>query len=680
MKLVIFGGTTEGRQLAERAADLGFSVTVSVATAYGVLVLPKRTSLRIQEGRLNQVQMIQFLREEAPDAVFDATHPYAEAVTDTVFAACEELSLSYYRIHREEEHVEAEGIVSVQSVQEAVDYLRETDGNILITTGSKELAAFTALPAFAKRCYVRVLPSQDALQAVTKLGFDTRHVLAMQGPFSEESNIAFLHQTQSHFLVTKSSGKEGGFSEKIHAAQKTGAVAIVIERKEIVQGTTAHDADTEKENHTDKIMHLQEAFFWLANNAGGKQKKEVFLIGMGPGNVSFLSEEAIGCLKSCDMLLGSQRMLKEAGEITGDCINQFASTRKEELLTYLNTQDSWQKAGILYSGDVGVYSGAKGMEELLSQRYDVKRLPGISSVTCFLARLGLSLEDVQLISCHGQDGNLLSAVRTEKKVCALLGGKMRLSEVCRKLQDFGFRHLTLTVGERLSYPDERVVKGTVTDFLDTETDSLAILLIENPDASAGMRLPGIEDAQFIRRAVPMTKEEIRVISLAKLRLSEDSILYDIGSGSGSVGIEAALFCRKGHVYAIEKKEDAWILTSENAKKLQADHLTPICGKAPEAFEQLPCMTHAFIGGSSGNLREIVDALLLKNPDVRIVINAVTAETLTQILALQKEVPQAIAMEIIQVQVTSFKEKAGYHMQEAGNPIWVASFGAERRVR
>lgn len=711
MKLVIFGGTTEGRVLTEKAAALQIPVTVSVSTEYGAELLTESAFLTVHRGNLTEEEMEQFLLSEQAELCMDATHPYAELVTANIRRACEKLSLPYIRILRNEEAADAgEDRVSVKSVEEAVSFLQGTEGNIFIATGSKELEKYTQLPGFRERCMARILPSEEAIAKAVSLGFSGKHLIAMQGPFSEALNEAMLKSTESRFFVTKSSGKEGGFAEKCRAAKAAGATLIVVERP------GAEQADRNEEQKAGKqTMMLQEACQFLEGlsdamhmkkGSGGREIKvtdreapdqeaasrtgrevpegahicaarEVYLAGMGPGRASLLPAETCQVLQSCEVLIGSARMIKEACQVLTEDKPCFISVRKEEIADYLKEHSSIKRAAVLYSGDVGFSSGARGMEELLPEECRVIRLPGISSPVYFLSELGLSLEEVVLVSCHGKELDLIPLLLEGKKVCALLGGRNQLSELCEKLISYGLSDVVITAGERLSYPEERIRKGRPEDFAGKETDSLTIVLLEGTERGTDRRsLPGLPDAAFCRGRVPMTKEEIRILSLAKLNLKRDSIVYDIGSGSGSVGIEAALFATEGKVYAVEKKEEAYALTGENAKKLKVSNLLQIKGEAPEALRDLPSPTHVFIGGSSGRLPEIIEAVLQKNDRARIVMNAITLETLETLLRLKKENPHCRNMELTQVQITRVKELSVYHLTESENPVWIAAFGGE----
>ncbi len=193
---------------------------------------------------------------------------------------------------------------------------------------------------------------------------------------------------------------------------------------------------------------------------------------------------------------------------------------------------------------------------------------------------------------------------------------------------------------------------------------------------------GLADETFIRGKAPMTKAEIRMVSLGKLKLKKDSVCYDVGAGTGSVSVEMALKAYEGRVYAVEKKEDALGLLQENRQKFALDHMEIVAGTAPEALEELPAPTHAFIGGSSGNLKEIVRLLLKKNPQVRMVINCITLETVGEAMECIRELEGKDASvswetEVVQLAVSRSKSVGRYHMMMGENPIYVITIQAHK---
>ena len=187
-----------------------------------------------------------------------------------------------------------------------------------------------------------------------------------------------------------------------------------------------------------------------------------------------------------------------------------------------------------------------------------------------------------------------------------------------------------------------------------------------------MVLFGIPDEEFIRDKVPMTKSEIRSISLAKLGLLRDSVIYDIGAGTGSVSVEAARMADRGRIFAIEKKKEALELISKNKLKFEVKNLQIIEGEAPACMEGLPVATHAFVGGTGGSMKEILKVLLQKNPDIRVVINTISIESLGEVTALLKNLP-VMDIEIVQVGVAKSKKIGDYHLMMGQNPVTIISF-------
>lgn len=258
-KLLIFAGTTEGRRLieallaAEPAVPEGKKpeIFACVATEYGRDVLEEsaakqeRDGLKILSGRLTEEEMAELMSCHSFAAVVDATHPYAAVVTACIRGACAAASTPYIRLLRESGgngHGEKAGggrnAVFVSDTQGAVRFLSGTEGSALLTTGSKELHAFTELEGYQKRLYARVLPMEEVVQKCAALGFQGRQLICMQGPFSYEMNAAMLRQTGAKYLVTKDSGKTGGFDEKLRAAEDLGVCPVIIGRKPEEGGLT----------------------------------------------------------------------------------------------------------------------------------------------------------------------------------------------------------------------------------------------------------------------------------------------------------------------------------------------------------------------------------------------------------------------------------------------------------
>lgn len=226
MKPVIFAGTSEGRILCEQLSQAGMQAMVCVATEYGKAVLPEMPGIAVHTGRMTAQQMADFLCDT--ELVIDATHPYAVEVSDNIRQACAVVNCQYIRLLRPK--TQANGAVHVSSAAEAAEFLAGTEGAVLLTVGSKELHAFTTVPNYQQRLWPRVLPAAASIEICKNLGFLSAHTIMMQGPFSEELNIALLHTSGAKWLVTKDTGAAGGLPEKLAAAERCGCQVVLIDR------------------------------------------------------------------------------------------------------------------------------------------------------------------------------------------------------------------------------------------------------------------------------------------------------------------------------------------------------------------------------------------------------------------------------------------------------------------
>lgn len=226
LKITIFGGTTEGRLLSYALAREGASVTVLVATEYGAEEQGEMAGIYVLTGRKTEMEMAEVL--EGQDLCIDATHPYAVEASGNIWEACQKTGVPYERLLRQESPM-AERAVYVADAKAAADFLSGREGNILLTTGTKELPDFAGLER--ERLFPRVLPMAENLAVCEREGIPRRNIIAMQGPFSEELNIAILRQFGIKYLVTKDGGTAGGFPEKIRAAERTGVVPVILRRK-----------------------------------------------------------------------------------------------------------------------------------------------------------------------------------------------------------------------------------------------------------------------------------------------------------------------------------------------------------------------------------------------------------------------------------------------------------------
>ena len=669
--LFVFAGTTEGRVFIERfreEAGSSWRIVAFTATEYGAEML-KDKGCEIRSGRLDSRQMAEEIRVGRPLFVIDATHPYAAEAGENIKTACEETGCPYVRLARESsgeeinpgDGEEGQGLIFVNSPEEAAGFLQNMEGDIFLATGVKEAKFFSA-ESLRERVFLRVLPMEESIKTCAALGFPPRNIIAMQGPFSEDMNRACLRHSGAAWLITKQCGQSGGYEEKVRAARAENVRVVVIRPPKQRQGYSLDDA--------------------LRVVTCGKTTpldKTVFLIGAGTGSVDLLTGEAREALARCQCIIGAERILT-VHEKKLEHKARKPLFDPEKIAAFIE-ESEYTSFGVLLSGDGGFYSLAKTLvPRIRGNGWKFNILPGISSLAFLAARLGIPWEDIKTVSLHGRDENaaniIIGSVTHNQRTFFLTGGKTGPKEICGILAAQGLGALGVVVGENLSLSDECLRKGSVIEFLNVGFAALSVVLVENPaPLDASVKNAGLGDRVFIRGGetpVPMTKEEIRVLSVSRLRIGSGDIVWDIGAGTGSVSCAAALCAGYGRVYAVERNEAALRLIGQNRDALGLFNIEIVPGGAPEVLEGLPPPDCVFIGGSGGRLGSILDAIFARNPAGRVVLTVISLETLTDTVNETRRL-SAQDLEITQVAVSRAVKAGNHHLLKAENPVFIVSF-------
>lgn len=403
--------------------------------------------------------------------------------------------------------------------------------------------------------------------------------------------------------------------------------------------------------------------------------RKVTIIGAGPGNPDLLSRAALDAIDIADVVIGAHRALSGI-DVPPDVV-RCELVKTADIVAALTDAASWQRAVVVMTGDVGLFSGARRLVEALSgdARVDVRIIPGISSASYLAARLARPWQDWRFASAHGVACDIVAEAERAGELFLVTSGGEDPSRLSGELVQAGFGDACVTVAERLSYPDERITCATASEITGQTFDDLNVMLIEFAGGAASSRWPyassGIPDELFIRGDVPMTKQEVRAVALAKLRLAATDTVWDVGAGTGSVSIEAALVARAGSVWAVERNATGVRLIRENADAFGCGNVHAVPGVAPEALAKLPVPDAVFVGGSAGELPSIVEAALEKNSQVRLCVPCVTVETLTEACALLSG-SRFKGFEACQVSAARAEAAGSHHLMKAQNPVFLVS--------
>ena len=532
-KVLIYAGTTEGRELAQELARERIYCDISVATEYGRQIMDEKISpyICILQGRMTAEQMRLKCENEQYLAVVDATHPFATEVSVNIRESLKGLDIPYFRLGREkipgeegerqagerqagerqaeEQQAEEQNYMArkyFQNTAACVEALKKTEGKIFLTTGSKELSVFCREETIRKRLVVRVLPGMESLRECVRNGLEGRQIIAMQGPFSKEMNLAMIRQYQASVLVTKESGKTGGEDTKLAAAGEAQIPSYIIlrpdektpvmdmdevleqlrrlesmtdpSRKKTQEGQDLFDLyDTKTEEVVYQKVHECQENKEQEKKQEQQRNLQITLAGIGMGAETLLTEEVRNRIAEADYVFGAKRMVQSIKKLCKQNVKAYNCYLSKDIIPLIeNIQENSEKIVILFSGDTGFYSGCEKLYNELCKHKGMGKaevLPGISSLSVLSARTGISWQDAKILSTHGVEpalwkSRLLDAAKHEKKTFFLTSGVADVEEIGNLLSsEFAkeeWKNLKIYLGYQLSYPQEWVRCLTVDEL------------------------------------------------------------------------------------------------------------------------------------------------------------------------------------------------------------------------
>lgn len=382
-----------------------------------------------------------------------------------------------------------------------------------------------------------------------------------------------------------------------------------------------------------------------------------------------LSARARELIRRADLLVGGRRLLELFPESAAQKVP--IGRDLEKVIALIERERHERRVVVLGTGDPNFYGIAAPLRAALPKRA-LEILPNVSTMQWAFAKAKESWDDALLLSAHGRPlEQILDLIRGAYKVGIFTDAKNSPSAIARKLLRAGLRGYRAYLFENLGEKGERMSRLSLGALKRRNASPLNILLLlREKGAAEGRPLsPGIPDEAFESTGIPMTKEEVRAVSLSKLRLRAGDTLWDVGAGGGSLGIEASLLNPWGTVYAVERSPRRLAVLKRNARRLGAHSLKAVSGKAPRALEGLPDPDAIFIGGSGGELAPILRLCGRRlKPSGRLVLNAVTLGTLRKALALMEEIGWRPTVTSLQVS----RAEGEAQLLKGGNPVFIIS--------
>jgi precorrin-6Y C5,15-methyltransferase (decarboxylating) len=419
------------------------------------------------------------------------------------------------------------------------------------------------------------------------------------------------------------------------------------------------------------------------------------IIGVLDNGIQGLTPEALKAIQSADLVIAASRTLKLFSD-------QISQAEQKDLTGHLKHIPDWitealqhkKQVVIMATGDPLCHGIASYLLKKLPNE-QLRVIPNVSSVQLAFSRIGLPWQDVQIVSVHSKDAGewvkaagsehglytLLQALFNHHKLAVLTSPENTPDRIARMmLMENIADQFTLTVAENLLCNDEKVIKNANAEYIAKQHfNGNNIVILQGKQKSTGKVIFGVQDSNFLQRKPDkglITKREVRAVSLARMQLKASSVVWDIGAGSGAVGLEAARICNHGYVYAIEKNRADFEIASNNAQKFEIYNYHLINNKAPLGIEDWPNPDAIFIGGTGGELVELITLCLQRlHSNGWLVMNFVTVENLpTTIDTLKK---QEAIWDITQLQASRSQAILQMNRLKAENPVWIIS--AQRKA-
>lgn len=397
-------------------------------------------------------------------------------------------------------------------------------------------------------------------------------------------------------------------------------------------------------------------------------QQKIYLVGAGIAGWEGFGAKALEIIGKAQVLIGHQRHLGIFPDFSG---NKMVLGDLTELMDYLKSAD--ERIVILASGDPTFF----GISRFLLRNLPKERIeifPNVTSMQYAFARIKEPWDDGIFVSVHGRGMHqAVDKIIAAEKACVLTDKTNTPAAIAAELIERGAEGYEAWLCEDLGMPTEKFTKTSVRGLLNITASELNILILIRTYEPNLIHYPliGIDDDEFHTSKKLITKMEVRAVTLAKLQLQDDLVLWDIGAGSSSVSIEASNLMPNGRIFAVEKNPQCIGFINENLKKFCARNIKLIEAFAPEGLDDLPDPDRVFIGGAGGKLDEVIDTVSLRlKPEGVVVINAVTLDTLTRAVEFLED--HGFTVEATCVNIAKTRNLTEYKMFEAQNPVYVIS--------
>lgn len=565
-RVMLFAGIEEGIVLCEKLSELDTVIDVygedkSIEENY-----PDKRNVNIHIMPLNEESIrLEYERLE-PDIVVDGTHiadvSIHEAIKETV------LSRKYVRLREEREKLD---VAYCDSMKDVVAMVNRTRSNVYFTTGSLELEEISGVVESRKRVYIDLPKGNTYLRRAAASGISVGRINDIFD-YTEDEYIGIIKDNDIKYVVAREDEKESRLAMMYSAAKKANIIMIILK-------------PAGESYNTDDVIYKVKSIDTI---------KQVYIIGAGVGNPKNMTVEAAEAIEKCEVVIGSEELIKLLGIKEKEV--HFAQAA-EDIKEFINSH-FYNRLAVVTQGDVCLLNGiAEFTREL--KGYDVEVIQGVSSIAYLAARLGIDWTNS--VTVDSTKDNVLKAVAENRGVFVFTAGNT--NEVLRTLNNNGFENVAVCIAERLSLADENILTGFVYELADGEYDELTVMYFENLHYGKASSL--VKDDSLITGNVRILNKNLRAVVMRDLDLRANEVVYDIGAGCGAMAVEIALISNRSRIYAIDKSELAVDLIERNCALYTVNNVRAIPGDAIEVTGTLPKPDAVLIENYDGNTVDLV---------------------------------------------------------------------------
>lgn len=565
-RVMLFAGIEEGIVLCEKLSELDTVIDVygedkSIEENY-----PDKRNVNIHIMPLNE-ESIRFEYERLePDIVVDGTHiadvSIHEAIKETV------ISRKYVRLREKREKLD---VAYCDSMKDVVAMVNRTRSNVYFTTGSLELEEISGVVESRKRVYIDLPKGNTYLRRAAASGISVGRINDIFD-YTEDEFIGIIKDNDIKYVVAREDEKESRLAMMYSAAKKANIIMIILK-------------PTGESYNTDDVIYKVKSIDTI---------KQVYIIGAGVGNPKNMTVEAAEAIEKCEVVIGSEELIKLLGIKEKEV--HFAQAA-EDIKEFINSH-FYNRLAVVTQGDVCLLNGiAEFTREL--KGYDVEVIQGVSSIAYLAARLGIDWTNC--VTVDSTKDNVLKAIAENRGVFVFTAGNT--NEVLRTLNNNGFENVAVCIAERLSLADENILTGFVYELADGEYDELTVMYFENLRYGKASSL--VKDDSLITGNVRTLNKNLRAVVMRDLDLRANEVVYDIGAGCGAMAVEIALISNRSRIYAIDKSELAVDLIERNCALYTVNNVRAIPGDAIEVTGTLPKPDAVLIENYDGNTVDLV---------------------------------------------------------------------------